>query len=429
MIVWWAFEVVPIPVTALIPILVYPFAGILSQSEVAKEYSRPIIFLFMGGFFLAKALEKTGLHKRLALSVLLSVGGTYYTTITAFMVTSFFISMWISNTATTLLMISVASGICSFLENLEELEESFPKFRTALFLSIAYSASIGGASTLIGTPPNGILASYLETESHLDLAMFDWLRSVFPFSVCLLILLWVWLVKVVFRIPNHRISLKEYLLREKKVLGAISRDEKIVIGVVLSAIFLWLLRPHLNEAFHLNLSDAGVALLAAFVLLSTPSGSGKGFLLDWKTAERIPWGVLLMFGGALSLAQGFKAVGFVDSLREVIQLLPSVSSPILLGLVCAVSLFLTEVLTNSAAMATLLPILSLLSERYDLSILYLALPATICSSFAFMLPVATPPNAIVFTSGKVRLKDMILCGFGFNLIALFAIFVFYGFVF
>lgn len=426
MIFWWAFEVVPIPVTSLLPLVFYPLFQVTTEKEVVVNYARPIIFLFMGGFFLAKALERTGLHRRLALKVLSRIGGSYGGVLLAFMLTSFFLSMWISNTATTLLMLSVASGVLLFFEGKEEGNLHLKKFSVALFLGIAYSSSIGGTATLIGTPPNGLLASYLKKQHGLELSMLEWIKQVLPFSLLLLGFLWFWLAKVIFKSPKKVVDPSEYLKEEESKLGFCSYDEKVVSMTLVLTALAWCLRPLLVRGFQIFLSDAMIALFGALVLFCWPSKERKGFILDWESATTIPWGVLLMFGGGLSMASAFKSTGLLQMVADSLVSLPEYSPRFLLFVFCGSALFLTETLTNSAAMATLLPLLTIFSERYGLPVTYLAIPATLCCSFAFMLPIATPPNAIVFSSGRVRLSEMILTGFGLNLLAILAILVYFS---
>lgn len=431
MLIWWAFEVVPIPVTSLIPIVFFPLCGVMPEKEVFMQYSKPIIFLFMGGFFLAKALEKTRLHKRFALKVLELIGGNYQRTLLAFMVTTFFLSMWISNTATTLLMLAVASGVLLFLEKIDQDQIVFSNFSKALLLCIAYSASVGGVATLIGTPPNGFLAAYLKENHNFELSMLEWIKSTFPFVLIVFVLLWVWLTQIYFRFPQKNLDLKSYLAEEQKKLGAISCDEKVVMAVLLVTAFCWVIRKEFVSLTGLSISDAAIAMGASLVLFSWPSKTSKNkkdFILDWTTGSKIPWGILLMFGGGLSIAHGFKSTGLTNSLVNSLDLLPDLNPFVLLSSFSLVTLGLTEILTNSAAVATLLPVLTIFSERYDLVITYLAIPCTICCSLAFMLPIATPPNALVFSQGKIKLKDMFFCGLGFNLVVLAVVFVFFGLV-
>ena len=429
MILWWAFEVVPIPVTALIPVAFFPLLGVIDERELVISYSRPIIFLFMGGFFLAKALEAVNLHKKFAIEVLLLLlGGSYERIIMAFMFISFFLSMWISNTATTLLMLAVSLGVFQFLKEQGQKGENFNHFQKALLLSIAYSSSIGGAASLIGTPPNALLASYLRENHDVHLSMLSWMKMALPFTLCLLLSVWFFLSKVFFKISQETIHLESYLLSQKKILGSSGRDERVVLFVLLTTVFSWIFRDFLSKSSGLVFSDAGIALIASLVLFSFPSDSHKGSILSWKKAEGIPWGVLIMFGGALSLTKGFNSTGLLGELGFFIKTLPELSSYVLLGGLAVTALFGTEFLTNSAAIAALLPIFTLLSERYGLSISSLSIPSTLSCSLAFMFPIATPPNAIIFSSGKVPLKDMLLCGFVLNMLSLFFLFFFYGLI-
>lgn len=427
MILWWAFEVVPIPVTALIPVALFPLLGVTSLNEVVTEYSKPIIFLFMGGFFLAKALEATELHKKLALKVLLLLGGSYTRIVSSFMLISFFLSMWISNTATTLLMVSVAYGVLSFLEGEGVRKKTLGALQKSLLLGIAYSSSIGGASTLIGTPPNGLMASYLREHHGVDLTMLSWMKTALPFTSLMLFVMWFFLTKIYFRLPKEEADIRDYLIEEKEKLPKRDRDEAMVTLVMLGTVLCWVFRSQIGALTGVPLSDAGIALTASLVLFSFPSKRHKGSILTWKKAEEIPWGVLLMFGGALSLTKAFTSTGLLAQVAPALMSLPDLWAPLLLGGLACCTLFFTEFLTNSAAMATLLPIFTLLSERYELPILYLAVPCALTCSFAFMFPIATPPNAIVFASGRIKLKDMLLCGLSLNVISLILVLAFFGF--
>ncbi len=424
---WWSFEVVPIPVTSLLPLFLFPLLNIATENEVVLSYSHPVIFLFMGGFFLAKALQITNLHKRVALKVLSLIGGSYHGILLAFMMTSFFLSMWISNTATVLLMLSVASGVLLFFEERDHNPSSFKAFSAALCLGIAYSSSIGGTATLIGTPPNGLLSSYLKKQYDIELSMFEWIKDIFPFSILLFGILWVWFVYVVFRFPKQKIEVKDYLKKEESKLGVYSYDEKVVNIVLVLTAFAWIFRPLIEERLSIFLSDSMIAILGSLILFSWPSKRKNGFILDWTTASSIPWGILLMFGAGLSLANAFESTGLLKMVADYLINTPQFSPFFVLFLFSASALFLTEFLTNSAAMAAFLPLLSVFAERYNIPVTYLAIPCTLCCSFAFMLPIGTPPNAIVFSSGRVRLSQMIFAGFGLNLLALLAILLYFGF--
>ena len=423
MIVWWITEAVPVPVTALVPLVLFPFLGAVEIDAAAAPYADPIIFLFMGGFMLAGAMEKWDLHRRIALNIVAKTGSRQHMIVGGFMLATAFLSMWVSNTATTVMMLPIALSVAKLLDGETGSGDDIGRFPLALLLGVAYAASIGGVATLIGTPPNALLAGSLSQQYGYDLGFGRWMLIGVPVAVVMLGISWLLLTRFLVKLDRGEIEGASDLIAERiRDLGKWSRSEAIVGVVFVTAAVLWISRSFLEDLLP-GLNDSGIAIGAALILFLIPSGGGKGkAVLDWRTAADLPWGVLLLFGGGLSLAKAVSETGLDTWIGEALGTFAGALP--LIGLVVVVAvviLLLTEFTSNTATAATFLPLVAALSLDLGENPLMLSVPAALAASMAFMLPVATPPNALVFASGKVTIPQMVRYGGFHNLAALIVI--------
>lgn len=426
--VWWILEVTPIAVTSMLPVILFPLTGAMTLEETTVAYGHKYVFLYIGGFILAIAIERWKLHKRIALSIIKFIGTSVDRIILGFMVATAFLSMWISNTATTVMMLPIGLAIVSQLkDNPDTTKNEHAIFGKALMLAIAYSASIGGISTLIGTPPNIILAGVLEEAYDIDISFSRWMMIGFPLSVVLLTLCWLYLTRVAFTFEQRKFSGgKAEVIKQIKTLGKITYEEKVVLIVFILTAFFWISRSFLWEPLIPNIDDTIIALAGAFLLFLIPAGKQKKptTIMTWKQAVKLPWGILLLFGGGLAIANGFKSSGLAQWIGEQITLAEGVSLLVLLVLIVAGVNFLTEITSNLATTAMLLPVVIPVAAALNVHPFILMAGITFSASCAFMLPVATPPNAIVFGSGYLKIPDMIKAGFWMNIISILIIVLF-----
>ncbi|MCH8553544.1 MAG: SLC13 family permease [Schleiferiaceae bacterium] len=415
--IWWVTEVIPIAATALIPLLALPLTQSLSMTATSNAYGHPFVFLFLGGFLLAIAIEKWELHKRLALHIIFLVGSEPKRIILGFMLATAFLSMWISNTAATVMLLPICVAVIKQQGALLS-----PRFGKALVLSIAYAASIGGMATLIGTPPNLVLAGIIQNSYGVDLSFAQWFFFAGPMCLLLLFIAWRYLVQIAGEAPT--ITETPNSVREAlAALGHWSAEEKKVSIVFLSMAFLWTFRSSILTPFFEHLNDTHIAIGGGLALFLIPAGS-SGKLLTWSDTRDLPWGILLLFGGGMALAAGFESSGLALWIGEQLAALDSVPFWLLLLIVVASVNFLTEVTSNLATTAMLLPVLVSLTASLGVHPYILLMAATTAASCAFMLPVATPPNALVFSSGLLRMSEMVRYGFWFNLIAIIIVSVY-----
>ncbi|WP_192034345.1 DASS family sodium-coupled anion symporter [Halomonas sp. YLGW01] len=411
---WWSTEPLPIPATSLLPLVLMPSIGINDLSSVATSYANPIIYLFLGGFLLGIAMQRWELHRRIALRVLQVVGYQPRQQIAGFMIATGFLSMWVSNTATAIMMLPIGLSVVSLLE--DNAPEEVARYATALLLAIAYSASIGGIATLIGTPPNALLAAYLAEDRGIDVGFGQWMLIGLPITIVMMTVAWWWLTRKGFNLAMGNKS-GDMVQQELDRLGPMSKAEKRVGVLFLLAAVAWVSRPLLNDLGLPWLNDTGIAIGAGILLFLLPSGGQRGErLLVWDDAQKLPWGILLLFGGGLALAGAIKASGFATWIADQLSLFGALPLLMLIGIVVLVIIFLTEVTSNTATAAAFLPLLGALALSLDLSPLMITVPAAIAASCAFMMPVATPPNAIVFATGHMKIQSMIRAGFALNLI-------------
>ncbi|MCJ0932614.1 DASS family sodium-coupled anion symporter [Virgibacillus halodenitrificans] len=421
--VWWMTEAIPIPATSLLPIILFPLTGGLDIDTTTSSYGSDTIFLFMGGFMIALAMEKWNLHRRIALTIISIIGTNTERIILGFMVSTGFLSMWISNTATAMMMVPIGLAIIYQISDALEDDQSIDTskenfgFGKAMMLSIAYSASLGGIATLIGTPPNAALAGVIKEMYGIELSFASWMLFGVPIAWGFIFIVWFYLVKIAYplkvkQLPGGQSVIKE----ERKKLGLPSFEEKAVFVVFILTAFAWITRSFILTAINPNISDAIIAMTAAIILFIIPAKNNKGdFLLDWQTAVKLPWGILLLFGGGLAIASGFTASGLSDWIGGQLNALQGINIFIVLLLVAALVIFLTEITSNTATANMMYPIMAALAVALGIHPYAVMIVAAVAASCAFMLPVATPPNAVVFGSGYLRIPDMAKAGFALNI--------------
>ena len=425
MAVWWVTEALPLPVTSLLPLVLFPVFGVLSIDDAAAPYANDLIFLFLGGFMLALAMQRWGLHRRIALVVVRAVGTKPSRMVGGFMLATAFLSMWVSNTATAVMMLPVGVSVLALAldpEGKGDAEDltggDASNLATALMLGIAYAASIGSLATLIGTPPNVFLAAFISESYDITLGFGQWMLVGLPLAVVFLAIAWFVLVKVMFRPGDQAIEGgREFLDDELEKMGPMNRGEKVVGVVFVLTALAWVFRDVYTGLLEgllpgiAGLSDAGIAVASGVVLVMLPVDWRRGvFALDWDTAKQLPWGVLLLFGGGLSLAAAVGENGVDVFVGQQVEGLSSIPTVVLVLVVAVTVLLLTELTSNTATAAALLPIMAGAAVGLGASPLLLAIPAALAASCAFMLPVATPPNAIVFGSGHVTIGQMVRGG-------------------
>ena len=431
MVCWWITEAVSISVTALLPLVVFPLFDIMSMNEVGANYGSSIVFLFFGGFVLALALEKVNLHKRIALTIIQKTGTTPNRVILGFMIATAFMSMWISNTASTVVMLPIALSVIQLLVQSDGVFTKEERhFSLSVMLGIAFSANAGGIATVIGTPPNSVLIGLLENEYNMEISFLKWMIIGLPFSVTMIGIIYFVLTRWMF--PNKGIefaSSNALIAQKLSDLGPTCPQEKHVLRIFAITVFLWVFRTLINSFFpSLGLSDTMISVGCAIALFSIPHQFKKGiFILKWEDTSRLAWGILILFGGGLALAKGMSTTGIVALITDGIananlNVLFTVSLLILL------MLFMTEMMSNVALVAVLAPVVAGIAIGLEIPLLYLLIPVTMASSCAFMLPMATPPNAIVFASGYVKVAQMARVGIFINLIAVALLILMYRFV-
>ena len=414
MAIWWLGEAISIYATALLPLAVLPLTGARTMQETALSYAHPLIFLFIGGFILALALERWQLHRRFALMVLRTIGTAPGKLVGGFMFVCAVLSMWITNTATTLVMLPIALSVIAIYE------KQFPHKKNlalCLLLGVAYSSSIGGIGTLIGTVPNIFSSSFLQSELGIEISFLQWMMIGVPIVILFVPIVWLVLTKFIYPLDDEPI--------DEHMLNARPEPWNVGSGLTLLVFFLtaaaWMFRPLLNKIDLLqNLSDSGIAIISALLLFVLPGSiEKKTSLIDWEAAVRIPWGIIILLGGGMSLASAISGNGISALLASYLVTMPIVHPMLLCLAVVALIIFLTELTSNTATTTALVPMLAALAAGLEINPILLIVPATIAASCAFMLPVATPPNAIVFGSGLLRIPQMARAGFWLNLCGIF----------
>ena len=425
---WWMTEAIPIPATALLPLVLFPVLGVLDMGTTAAPYANELIFLFLGGFLIAVGMERWGLHRRIALRIITTIGTSPSRLVLGFMVATAFLSMWISNTATATMMLPIGVAVGTLLRP-EDLEDGPYNFGIALMLGIAYAASIGGVATLIGTPPNAVLAGAANEMLGVDIGFVQWMVVGLPLTVIMLPICWVVLTRLMYKPGALHGDARGILEAERMALGSMSRGERIVGVVFVSTALAWLLRsekvmgavtiPGINS-FAPNVRDSTIAMAAGLLLFIIPVDWKKGeFTLDWPSVRRgVPWGVLILFGGGLSLARGMDQSGLAAWIGSSVGELAFLPVLLIFGGVATLFVFLTELTSNLATTTMAMPVMVGIAAGLGLPPIALMATAAMAASMAFMLPVATPPNAIVFGSGYLKIPQMAKAGVVMNLIAI-----------
>jgi solute carrier family 13 (sodium-dependent dicarboxylate transporter), member 2/3/5 len=418
--IWWITEAIPIPATSLLPLVLFPLLEIQPIRNAAAPYANPLIFLFMGGFIIALAMERWNLHRRIALAVVRAIGVRPSSVVLGFMVASAFLSMWVSNTATAVMMLPIGLSVILLVRPDTEYGEGQPldfNFALCLMLGIAYAASIGGLATLIGTPPNALLAAFMLEAYGVEIGFVQWMIVGLPLVVISIPIVWLSLTRIIFPIKIREIPGGAVMIREQyRMLGPVSYGEKAVAVVFTGTAFLWIFRP-VVEQWLPGLSDAGIAMIGALALFIIPMNRRlTRFVMDWESAAKLPWGVLILCGGGLALADAVTATGLAEWIALALRGLGEWPTPVLVLAVILLIIFLTELTSNTATAAAFLPLVAALAVGVGENPLLLVVPAAIAASCAFMMPVATPPNAIVYGSGYVTIPQMVQAGWRLNIL-------------
>lgn len=431
MILWWITEAVPIAATALLPMILFPFMGIITMSEAAESYGHSAIFLFMGGFLIAIALEKHKLHERIALNLLRITGSSGNGIILGFTIATALLSMWISNTATAMMMLPIAISVINLTRSdpsarIQDMNPGERNFALGLMLSIGYAASIGGIATVIGTPPNVVFKGLLEQRYGAKISFADWMLAGLPIAIVLSVSIYFIVTKILFPNRMDKVEGTEELLRERlALLGPVNKAETRVLTIFVFTSFLWIFQQPLNEyVLHGSmLNDTNIAMMGGLLMFIIPADlKTMTFLLDWKDTKQLQWGILILFGGGLCLAQGLENTHIIERLGQIISAGRTFNYMLLL-LVIVAAVFLTELMSNVALVQIFVPVIFGISDGLQINPILLAMPVTISASMAFMFPISTPPNAVVFSTGYIRIKDMATAGFVLNVVSIIIIWI------
>ncbi|MGE6631679.1 SLC13 family permease [Bacillus sp. NPDC077027] len=413
---WWVTEALPIPVSSLLPIILLPTLGGLDMEQTARSYGDPIVFMYMGGFMIAIAIEKWNLHRRMALHILRVIGTRSHRIVLGIMISTAFLSMWISNAATALMMLPVALAVIKQVKENQILTgESLDRFSKSILLSVAYAASIGGLATLVGSVPNAVFAAMSKKLLDREIMFFEWFLFGFPVAVILLISLYFYLTKVQFKVEHTSDIEPEFIKKDMQQLGKMKREEKWVFTVFSMTAFLWIFKAFLFG--HFQVSDTSIAIFGAMLLFLIPASSGER-ILEWNDMKQLPWGLLLLFGGGLSLATGFSETDLTGWIGQNLQHLQGFSYFMILLMLTGAILFMTEIMSNTAVANMMIPITVGLGLAVGVEPYGLMAAAALASSCAFMLPISTPPNAAVFSADVLKISDMIKAGFWLNVISI-----------
>jgi len=432
MVALWVTEALPMPVVALLPIVLFPLLGIADTAETTAPYANPVIFLFMGGFMIGLAIEKWELHRRIALSVVKFTGTSGNRIVLGFILATGFLSMWLSNTATTMMMFPIALSVVQVLERGRENDKGVHNMAICLLMSIAYASNFGGIATIIGTPPNVAYTAFLKKQYDYSFNFSDWMLIGAPIALLLMFSLYFVMTKVLFRTQiKDDVAARDLIRHELHQLGKLSVPEKRVLAVFGLTAFLWIFRELINKITGLKLDDNLIAILGAVLLFVLPSGDFKGIgktLLQWEDTRKMAWGILLLFGGGITLANQLEKAGIIGSLGKWMASGAGDNLFMLILVITIVSIFISEILSNVAQVIVFTPVVTGMADAMQIDPLLLATPMVFAASCASMLPMGTPPNAIVFASGRLKLMDMVRTGLIMNLIAVVLITLFCYFV-
>ena len=431
---WWITEAIPIPVTSLMPLILLPVSGTMTGSEVTSSYGSDIIFLFLGGFFIATAMEKWNLHRRIALFIISVIGTSTQRILLGFMAATAFLSMWVSNTAAVMMMVPMALAITAQVAATLKGQKDgtdLRKFEKSMLFGVGYAGTIGGFATLIGTPPTIIFAGQVRELFGVEVSFASWMLFATPLMIVILLCTWLYLSKLAFKINFKELpGGKELIVGERKKLGKMSYEEGIVAVIFAFAAFMWITKDFFwsgESALILQISgisDGMIAMIATVLLFLIPN-KVRGRILEWGDSRDIPWGVLLLFGGGLAIAAGFQSSGLSTWLGEQLTVLDGLHILVIIAGATTLIMMLTEITSNTATATMIMPVLAALAVAIDVHPFALMAPCAIAANCAFMLPVGTPPNAIIFGTGKIKIVEMVKTGFGLNvfstiLIVLFA---------
>jgi len=438
MITWWITEALPMPVVALLPLILFPLLHISKLEDTAAPYANPVIFLFMGGFMLGLAIEKWNLHRRIALNIIRITGTSGNRIVLGFILATGLLSMWLSNTATTMMMFPIALSVIHVMKDHNKQEGNISNFSLTIMLAIAYASNIGGIATIIGTPPNVAYVGYIEkTYPAIRVDFVNWMLICTPLAILLLMSLYLVMVKWLFpnKIKSDDVT-KQFIHNELTQLGPLSTAEKRVLTIFIGTALLWITRGIINDAQSLiKLDDTIIAVMCAVALFICPAGThhlpqedeSDGSILQWSDTSKMAWGILLLFGGGISLANALEHAGLIQQLGHWLAQFAG-NGFILVFIVSFVSLFISEVMSNVAQVIVFAPVVSSLADALGMNPLMLGIPMTLAASCAGMLPMGTPPNAIVFASGHIKLKQMTKAGFVMNIVAIILITLFSWFL-
>ena len=424
MITWWITEAFPMPAVALVPIVLFPLLNIATTNATAAPYGNEVIFLFMGGFMIGLAIEKWNLHKRIALSIVKVTGTSGNGIVLGFVMATGLISMWLSNTATTMMMFPIAVSVIKVIGEGRN-EKDMRNFSLCLMLAIAYSSNFGGVATIIGTPPNVAYVSYMNKRFGQEISFFDWMMVCLPIALLLMLSLYFVTVKVLFR--NQIASsaeTKQLISNELQQLGPMRVPEKRVLVIFLCTALLWITRDLINQLGIVKIDDNMIAIFGALLLFILPAGEANGKLLEWNDTKNMSWGILLLFGGGITLASAMEKAGLMDMLGKWISGFSGTDTLMLLVVVVTVSIFISEVMSNIAQVIVFAPVVTGIAVAAGINPYVLGVGMTLAASCASMMPMGTPPNAIVFASGHIRMKDMMKAGLVMNVISIVLISLF-----
>ncbi len=425
MIALWVTEAMPMPAVALLPLVLFPLGGIASLESTASSFANPVIFLFMGGFMLGLAIEKWNLHRRIALNILRTTGTSGNRIVLGFILATGLISMWLSNTATTMMMFPIAMSVIQVIKENHPGQKGFSNFSLSVMIAIALASNFGGIATIIGTPPNVSYAAFFQKKYDYTISFYNWMIICLPLSLLLLATLYLVMVKWLY--PNYMRSddtTRGIIHDQVMQLGKFSSAEKRVLVIFICTALLWITKDLLNKILPFRLDDNMIALMGAITLFICPAGDKENKpLLGWDDTKKMAWGILLLFGGGIALASALEKAGLIELLGGWFAQF-AFSTLMLIFLVTLISVFLSEVMSNVAQVIVFAPVVSALAEAVHIHPLVLGIPMTLAASCAGMLPMGTPPNAIAFSSGYIKLKDMTRVGFVMNIISIILITLF-----
>ncbi|MEN9999998.1 MAG: hypothetical protein RL766_45 [Bacteroidota bacterium] len=421
MITWWITEAIPMPAVALMPLVLFPLFGIAKISEAALPYANEVVFLFMGGFMIGLGIEKWNLHRRIALSIVKLTGTGGNGIILGFILSTGFISMWLSNTATAMMMYPIAASVISVVFAQQRDSVGARNFALCIMLAIAYASNFGGIGTIIGTPPNVAYVSFISKKFGYDIPFFSWMLVSLPVAILLLISLYFVLIRM---FPNRLVANGEMsnLIRDElKALGPMTAPEKRVLTIFVLTAFLWIFRDLINKIEVFRLDDNMIAVFGALLMFIVPAGSEQEpteKILSWQDTSKMAWGILLLFGGGITLAAALEKAGLIGMLGNWLAGFSGSSMLLLILVIATLSIFISEVMSNVAQVIVFAPVVTGIAAAIGADPLALGIPMTLAASCASMMPMGTPPNAIVFSSGYIKLKDMIKAGLVMNLISI-----------